>query len=141
MSLVKTYKLNEKVWTLLHLTSKHKLVFGWIEQRIVLCRLIYPGLCINIEMFFNHYHGKILSVEHKCFEREVKEAIHIRALKPSLNRDGGRYNLPPIRNNIMKERLTESVTGTNNGGGVQPEEFCLRSWSSLTPSRDRMTSH
>ena len=39
---------------------------------------------------------KILSVEHKWFERGVKEAIHIRALKPSLNRDGGQYNLPPI---------------------------------------------
>ena len=32
---------------------------------------------------------KILAVEHKWFERGVKEAIHIRALKPSLNRDGG----------------------------------------------------
>ena len=39
---------------------------------------------------------KILAVEHKWFERGVKEAIHIRALKPSLNRDGGRYNLPLI---------------------------------------------
>ena len=40
---------------------------------------------------------KILAVEHKWFERGVKEAIHIRALKSSLNRDGGRYNLPPDR--------------------------------------------
>ena len=53
---------------------------------------------------------EILAVEHKWFERGVKEAIHIRALKPSLNRDGGRYNLPPIWNNIIKERLTESAT-------------------------------
>ena len=37
---------------------------------------------------------KILTVEHKWFERGVMEVIHIRALKPSLNRDGGRYNLP-----------------------------------------------
>ena len=70
---------------------------------------------------------KILDVEHKWFERGVKEAIHIQALKPSLNRDGGRYNLPPIWNNIIKGRLMESVTGTTNGGGgggAQSEEFC-----------------
>ena len=65
---------------------------------------------------------KILAVEHKWFERRVKEAIHIRALKPSLNRDGGQYNLPPMWNNIIKERLTESVTVTTNGGGSQSEE-------------------
>ena len=67
---------------------------------------------------------KILSVEHKWFEREVKEAIHIRALNPSLNRDGGRYNLPPIWNNIIKERLTENGAGTTNGREGQSEEFC-----------------
>ena len=65
---------------------------------------------------------KILEVEHKWFERGVKEAIHIRALKPSLNRDGGRYNLPLIWNNIIKERLTESAMGTTSGGGAQSEE-------------------
>ena len=65
---------------------------------------------------------KIREVEHKWFERGVKEAIHIRALKPSLNRDGGRCNLAPIWNNIIKERLTESAMGTTNGGGAQSEE-------------------
>ena len=64
----------------------------------------------------------ILEVEHKWFERGVKEAIHTRALKPSLNRDGGRYNLPPIWNNIIKERLTESAMGATSGGGAQSEE-------------------
>ena len=66
---------------------------------------------------------KILSVEHKWFERGVKEAIYIRAMNPSLNRDGGRYNLPPVWNNIIKERLTDGA-GTTNGGGARPEEFC-----------------
>ena len=37
---------------------------------------------------------KILSIEHKWLERGVKEAIHIRALNPSLNRGGGCYNWP-----------------------------------------------
>ena len=66
---------------------------------------------------------KILSVEHKWFERGVKEAIYIRAMNPSLNRDGGRYNLPPVWNNIIKERLADGA-GTTNGGGARPEEFC-----------------
>ena len=67
---------------------------------------------------------KILSVEHKWFERGVKEAIYIRAMNPSLNRDGGRYNLPLVWNNIIKERLTDNGAGTTNGGGARPEEFC-----------------
>ena len=37
-----------------------------------------------------------LEVEPRWFERRVKEAIYIRALRPSLNRDGGRYYLPAI---------------------------------------------
>ena len=61
--------------------------------------------------------AKILLVEHKWFEGGVKEAIHIRALNPSLNRDGGCYNLPPIWNNIIKERLIENGAGNTNGGG------------------------
>ena len=38
----------------------------------------------------------ILTTEPRWFERGVKEAIYIRALNPSLSRDGGRYNLPPV---------------------------------------------
>jgi hypothetical protein len=53
----------------------------------------------------------ILCVEPKYFERGVKEAINIRKLKPSLNRDGGRYQLPSIWNNVL----------TREGeGGAQP---------------------
>ena len=59
---------------------------------------------------------KILTVEPKWFERGVKESIYIRALKPSLNRDGGRYNLPPIWNNIIARRLKDGKTGTTAGG-------------------------
>ena len=49
----------------------------------------------------------MLLVEHKWFVGTVKWAIHIRALNPSLNRDSTRYNLPPVWNNIIKERLTD----------------------------------
>ena len=39
---------------------------------------------------------EILTTESRWFERGVKEAIYIRALNPSLNRDSGRYNLPQV---------------------------------------------
>ena len=51
-------------------------------------------------------------------DTRVKEAIHIRTLKPSLDRDRGRdTTYPRSWNNIIMERLTESVMGTANGGG------------------------
>ena len=49
--------------------------------------------------------AKILAVDDRWFERGVKEAIHIRVAAPSLNKDGGRYNLPPIWNNILRARV------------------------------------
>ena len=36
---------------------------------------------------------KILAVEQRWFERGVREALHIRMEQPSLNKDGGCYNL------------------------------------------------
>ncbi|KAH3889150.1 hypothetical protein DPMN_013200 [Dreissena polymorpha] len=36
---------------------------------------------------------RILDREPFLFERGVKEAIYIRALRPALNKDGGRYQL------------------------------------------------
>ena len=48
---------------------------------------------------------EVLTTEPRWFERGVKEAIYIRALNPSLNRGGGRHNLPPVWDNIIKKRL------------------------------------
>ena len=39
---------------------------------------------------------KPTTTEPRWFERGVKEAIYIRALNPSLNKDGGRYDLKPV---------------------------------------------
>ena len=47
----------------------------------------------------------MLGVEQGWFQRGVKEAIFIHAMKPSLNRDGGRFNLSPIWHNIVGERI------------------------------------
>ena len=47
----------------------------------------------------------------------MKEAIYIRALNPSLNRDGGRYNLPPVWDNIIKKRVKADRPRSGRGGG------------------------
>ena len=57
--------------------------------------------------------AKILEVEPKWFERGVREAIHIRMLKPTLNRDAGRYNLPHVWDNTLK-------AVNRRGGGPGP---------------------
>ena len=44
---------------------------------------------------------RILTVEPKCFERGVKEAIYLRALRLSLNCD----YLPPIWNNMIARHI------------------------------------
>ena len=46
----------------------------------------------------------LLGLRFKMFERGVTEGIYLRALNPSLNRDGGRYNLSPVWD-IINKRL------------------------------------
>ena len=48
---------------------------------------------------------EVLTTEPRWFKKGVKAAIYIRALNPSLNRGGGRYNLPPVWDNIIKKRV------------------------------------
>ena len=69
-----------------------------------------PKHSINLE------NTDVLTVEPRWFERGVKEAIYIKAYSPSLNKDGGRYQLPPIWNTIIKDRVHKRETGTSKGG-------------------------
>ena len=48
----------------------------------------------------------ILDREDDWFARGVREAIHIRAYHPSLNKDGGRYQLPHIWASLIREHIT-----------------------------------
>ena len=52
---------------------------------------------------WNLENTEILTTESRWFDRGVKGAIYIRALNQSLNRDGGRYNLPPVWDIIEKQ--------------------------------------
>ena len=48
---------------------------------------------------------EVLTTEHRWIERGVKEENIHRALSPNLIRDGGRYNLPPVWDNIIKKKV------------------------------------
>ena len=59
--------------------------------------------------------------ESRWFERGVKEAIFIESMNPTLNRDGGRYSLPQVWDNIIKRRMRiERMRGGVGVGMDQP---------------------
>ena len=49
----------------------------------------------------------ILGYEENWWKRGVKEAIDIKIHRPSLNKDGGRYNLAPIWNKVILKSLKQ----------------------------------
>ena len=54
---------------------------------------------------------KILDHNPSWFQRGVKEAIYIRAHKPELNRDGGRFILPHIWDNSLTSLKPSGSSG------------------------------
>ena len=50
---------------------------------------------------------RILDRETRYFERGVKEAIHIRANQPSLNKDGGRHRLSRVYDPILTSKVNK----------------------------------
>ena len=58
--------------------------------------------------------SRILGVEQGWFQRGAKEAIFIHAMRPSLNRDGGRFNLSPIWHKIVGERIGKGARAQNS---------------------------
>ena len=55
--------------------------------------------------------------ESRWFESGLKEATYIIALSPSLNRDGGRYNLPLVWDIIKKKVKGDRLRRSGGGGG------------------------
>ena len=59
-----------------------------------------PGHSVDIDKV------KVLDREPKYLERGIRESIYIRALKPSLNRDGGRYRLPAVYDKLLRSHIS-----------------------------------
>ena len=82
---------------------------------------------------------EVLTTEPRWFERGVKEAIYI---NPSLNRDGGRYNLPLVWDNIIKKKV-KADRPRKGGASSSPSRTasqttslgCLNWWSWQTSAK------
>ena len=50
---------------------------------------------------------RIWDRDSRWFERGVKEAIHIKANQPSLNKDGGRYKLSGVYEAVIRSKVNK----------------------------------
>ena len=62
---------------------------------------------------------RILCTDDDWFRRGVKEAIAIRKIQPTLNKDGGRYHLSKIYDDIIKSRVTMTTSRNGAQGGSE----------------------
>ena len=65
----------------------------------------------------------VLCTEENWFKRGVKEAIAIKKLKPSLNKDQGRYHLSAIYDDFIRTSVTMSTTRTGEKDGTEETNF------------------
>ena len=54
----------------------------------------------------------VLCTEENWFKRGVKEAIAIKLIKPSLNKDQGRYHLSSMYDSFIRSSVTMKTSGT-----------------------------
>ena len=52
----------------------------------------------------------ILDRDSRWFERGVKEAVHIKANQPSLNKDGGRHKLSGVYETVIRSKVKKINT-------------------------------
>ncbi|KAI8494282.1 hypothetical protein Bbelb_280420 [Branchiostoma belcheri] len=74
-----------------------------------------PGHTVDLEGV------RIMDTEQDYFKRGIKEAIYIRALQPSLNRDGGRYRLQTTFDPLLTSHVGK-ITCPQNLGQIAEEE-------------------
>ena len=60
---------------------------------------------------------EVLTTVSRWFERGMKDAIYIRAFNPSLNREGGMYNLLPVWDIIKKKVKADRPVNGGTGRG------------------------
>ena len=65
----------------------------------------------------------ILCTEENWYRRGVKEAIAIRKLKPTLNKDDGRHHLSPIYDKLIRTSVTLKTPRKRGPDGSEGQNF------------------
>ena len=65
----------------------------------------------------------ILCTEDNWYRRGVKEAIAIRKIKPTLNKDDGRHHLSPIYDQLIRSSVTLKTPRTGATDGSEGQNF------------------
>ena len=65
----------------------------------------------------------VLCTDDNWFRRGVKEAIAIRKIKPTLNKDGGRHHLSRIYDSFIRSSVTMTTSRNGAEGGSEAPNF------------------
>ena len=63
-----------------------------------------PGHSVDLDKV------RILDRDNRWFQRGVKEAVHIKANQPSLNKDGGRFKLSGVYESVIRSKVKKIAT-------------------------------
>ena len=65
----------------------------------------------------------VLMIEENWYKRGLKEAITIKKLRPSLNKDQGRHNLSSIYEEFIRSSVSMTTSRTGAKGGSEETDF------------------
>ena len=65
----------------------------------------------------------ILCTEENWFKRGVKEAIAIKKIKPTLNKDEGRYHLSKVYDKFIRSSVSMKTSRTGAKDGSEEKDF------------------
>ena len=65
----------------------------------------------------------VLCTEENWYKRGVKEAVAIRKIKPTLNKDQGRHKLSPIYDQLIRSSVTMTTSRNGAKDGSEGTDF------------------
>ena len=65
----------------------------------------------------------VLCTEENWFKRGVKEAVAIKKIRPTLNKDQGRYHLSSVYDKFIRTSVDLKTSRTGANGGSEEMDF------------------